>query len=635
MCGIAGLFDSEGLRAEPARMTAALERMRRRGPDDSGVWSDHHVNLGHRRLAIVDLSPSGHQPMVCSEERFVIVFNGEIYNHLELRSELEPPGGWRGTSDTETLLAAYRKWGADCLARLNGMFAFAIWDRAERRLFVARDRLGVKPLYYSQRGRLLGFASRPGALRALHADFESSINPVALRMYLEVGYVPAPLALHMGVNKLPPAHYLLADESGVRCVRYWDYRHIVPDAAWTNRPEEDLLDELDALVRRAVRLRLLADVPVGAFLSSGVDSALVVAAMCREGGAPPRAFTIGFDEREYDESSAAGDIARHLGVDHVVETLSVQSLLEVLPFFVDEFDEPFADSSAFPTMAVARLAGRHVKVALTGDGGDEAFGGYHYYGMMEHLHRVAEWRPRTRRAASELLARLPGHRNKLLAGVLGQETPVAQFHFMRSIAKDFGSVVTADETAGVNTESLFSQFASSLAVDLRSAEIGMRLDTGFVLPNLFMQKVDVASMGYSLEARCPLTDFHLVEWSARLPLHFKLRGGTTKYLLKKLLARYLPAQQVYRPKRGFGVPVAAWLRGPLRGWAQELLTDSRTMSRVPLDRAKLLELHRIHCSGARDAHPILWAALMLVCFVRRHELGESLPAVPLHTGRAA
>jgi asparagine synthase (glutamine-hydrolysing) len=641
MCGIAGLFDSRGLNADPARMDAALELMRRRGPDSSGTWQDTNVYLGHRRLAIVDLSPSGHQPMLSApsasgESRFVITFNGEIYNHAELRKELTPLGGWRGTSDTETLLAAYERWGTDCLARLNGMFAFAIWDRIERRLFLARDRLGVKPLYYAERDGFLAFASRPGALRMLDARLNSSMDPAALRLYMELGFIPAPFALHEGVRKLPAAHYLVADAGGVRVARYWDFRHLVPDPSWENRPEADLVDELDELVRRAVRLRLMSDVPLGAFLSSGVDSALVAASMCGEGGAPPRAFTIGFAEADYDESETSARIARHLRIEQTTETLSVSSLLSLLPQFVDEYDEPFADSSAYPTLALARLAGRHVKVALSGDGGDEAFGGYHYYGLLEKLGSADAWRPGARRTFGRLMARLPGHRFKLLAGALRPETVVSQFHFMRGIAKDFGPLLAPDLLAGApDSESLFAQFAASLAVDLKRAEVGMRLDTGFVLPNLYLQKVDVATMAYSVEARCPLTDFRLVEWAMRLPLRYKIQRGTSKYLLKKLLARYLPPELIYRPKKGFGVPVAAWLRGPLRGWAEELLHDTATMNRLPLDRAKLVELLRLHVSGARDAHPLLWATLMLVCYVARHERGSVLPDVPALAERAA
>ena len=625
MCGIAGLFDSSGLAADAGRMDAALDLMRRRGPDGAGTWHDSHAHLGHRRLSIVDLSPAGSQPMLSADGRFAITFNGEIYNHLELRCQLDPEGGWRGTSDTETLLAAYARWGSDCLGHLNGMFAFAIYDRRERRLFVARDRLGVKPLYYCARGTFIAFASRPGALRALDARINSPMNPHALGAYLQLGYIPAPLAFHQGVSKLPAAHHLEADERGVRVTRYWDFRHLRPEATDT-RSEEELLDELDEHVKRAVRLRLMSDVPLGAFLSGGTDSALVVAAMCGMGQAPPRAFTIGFAEPAYDESEASARIARHLRVEQTIESLSVDSLLSMLPQVIEEYDEPFADSSAFPTMALARLASRHVKVALSGDGGDEAFGGYHYYGLMDRLQRIEGWRPTHRRLLERLVDFVPGHRAKLLAGALAPETPAGRFLFMRGIGKDFGPVMAQEIlTTGVESSDLFEQYAASFATDLEHAEIGMRLDTGFVLPNLFLQKVDVASMAYSLEARCPLTDFRLVEWAMRLPLRYKMRAGTHKYLLKKLLTRYLPAELVYRPKQGFGIPVAAWLRGPLKGWALELLNDSSTMSRLPLDRPKLDQLMRTHASGARDAHPLLWAVLMLACFVARHERGESLP----------
>ncbi len=636
MCGIAGIIDSSGLASDAGRMCAALDTMKRRGPDSSGVWNDEHAHFGHRRLAIVDLSATGHQPMLSPDGRYVITFNGEIYNHAELRQELTPTGGWRGTSDTETLLSAYQAWGTGCLARLNGMFAFAIWDRVERRLFLARDRLGVKPLYYAQRASCVAFASRPGALRALDGRLDSPMDPQALRMYLELGYIPAPLALHLGVRKLPPAHYLLADDKGVRVARYWDFRHLVPEVSWESRGEDDLMDELDELVKRAVRLRLMSDVPLGAFLSGGVDSALVAACMCGESGAPPRAFTIGFAEPAYDESEVSARIARHLRIEQTTETLSVSELMSLLPQYVEEFDEPFADSSAFPTLALARLAGRHVKVALSGDGGDEAFGGYHYYEIMERLGRTDEWRPEARRAFGRLIGHLPGHRVKLLSGALQPENPIARFHFLRGIGKDFGPVLAPEVLAsGPDSGELFAQFAASLAVDLRRAEIGMRLDTGFVLPNLYLQKVDVATMAHSVEARCPLTDYRLVEWAMRLPLRFKIQRGVSKHLLKKLLSRYLPAELVYRPKKGFGIPVADWLRGPLKGWAHELLADSGTMNRLPLDRPRLQELLRLHCSGERDAHPLLWAVLMLACHVARHERGMSLPDVPATTERAA
>jgi asparagine synthase (glutamine-hydrolysing) len=628
MCGIAGLFDPEGIPDDPEPMRRSLERLRLRGPDDGRVWREDRVVLGHRRLAIVDLSDAGSQPMQSADGRHVIVFNGEIYNHAELRQELAPVGGWRGGSDTETLLEAFRAWGVDCLRRINGMFAFAIWDRQQQRLFAARDRLGVKPLYYAQANGGLGFASRPGALRVLDPAFAGAIDEQALRSYLELGYIPAPFALHQGIRKLSAAHYLLADARGVRVNRYWDYRHLVPDVAANARREDDLLDEFDELLRRAVRLRLMADVPVGAFLSGGVDSALVVACMRREAPVRPACFTIGFQEPEFDESRAASDIARHLGVEHTTESLNVRSLLELLPTFVDQYDEPISDSSAFSTMAAARLARRHVKVALSGDGGDEAFAGYHYYSLTQRVQQLASWPPAGRRALASVLQKLPGHRGKLLAGALNPRGSVALFHFLRSCAKDFGAPLLPDSLARTeDSVAQFAQFAASFAMDLSSADVGMRLDTGFVLPNLYLQKVDVASMAFSLEVRCPFTDYHLVEWAMKLPLRYKLRGGVTKYLAKKLLSRHLPAEQVHRQKQGFGVPVAAWLRGPLRGWANDLLNDRAAFDRVPLDRARLLAIMRQHETGQRDAHPVLWASLMLLCYVRRHELDADLPHV--------
>ena len=634
MCGIVGVFDSGAHLPPPERFAACLDRLQRRGPDDAGTWSNSVLRLGHRRLAIIDLSPTGHQPMVSADGRFVIVFNGEIYNHGELRPQLSPPGGWAGSSDTETLLEAYRQWGPGCLERLNGMFAFAIWDNTERRLFVARDRMGVKPLYYSWSDGRFVFASRPSAMTGLLAGGGAEIDPQSLRIYLELGYIPAPLSLYRKVRKLAPGHWMSVDARGPRTTRYWDYRHISPDASLLKRSENELIDELDELIRRATRMRLISDVPLGAFLSGGVDSAYIVAAMKAVGVAAPKAFSIAFKEEDYNEGPAAIAIARHIGVDHVVETLSVGDLLGLLPLYVDEFDEPFADSSAFPTLAVARLARRHVTVALTGDAGDELFGGYHYYPLIESLARTRDWPHGVKRMLQATLSRMPMHKAKLLAGALGPSTRVGIFNYLRSFAKDFSPLVEPDvlDRTGSSND-VFERTALGFAPGLTSAEVGMRLDLGLTLVDGYLQKVDVATMALSLEARCPFVDYRMVEWSMRLPVEFKLRGRHTKYLLKKGLCRYLPPSFVYRPKRGFGVPVAQWLRGPLRSWAENLLYDDSLVSRLPLEKARLRELFRLHTSGARDAHPLLWAALMLLCYVVRHERGTDLP--PVASQRAA
>ncbi len=628
MCGILGLFNPSGGLLPSDTFDAALDRLKLRGPDDSGIWRDEGVLLGHRRLAIVDLSSAGHQPMESFDRRYVIVFNGEIYNHRELRPRLNRGNAWRGASDTETLVEAYRTWGVECLKHINGMFAFAIWDRTERTLFVARDRLGVKPLYYFDRNGKFGFGSRPGALSMLVGDGSLEVDPEGLRIYLELGYIPAPLSFHRDIRKLAAGHYLLVSARGVRRVRYWDFRSIKPDPSMNSRPEGDLVEELDSLVQNAVKARLMSDVPLGAFLSGGVDSALVVAAMKGAGVQHPKTFTIGFTEQAYNEGPAAARAAQYLGVDHVHETLDVNSLLDLLPTYVQEFDEPFADSSAFPTMAVARLARRHVTVALSGDGADELFGGYHYYPLIDRLSPMLEWNAKTKRSAGRLFSALPWHRTKLLAGALQCGDVVALFHYLRSVGKDYPSLVNADILRSTpNSESWFAHFASGFAVDLSAAEYAMRLDAGLTLPYLFLQKVDVATMAFSLEARCPMTDYRLVEWAMRLPMEFKVRNGQTKYLLKKVLGKYLPDDCVYRPKMGFGVPLAKWLRGPLRSWAEELVHDDTLMSRLPLEKEPVRELLRQQLDGDRESHPLLWSVLMLLCFVQTHGARRALPVV--------
>jgi asparagine synthase (glutamine-hydrolysing) len=628
MCGILGLFNPNGVKTTSEIFDSALDRLRLRGPDDLGTWHDECVLFGHRRLAIVDLSPSGRQPMESSDRRYVIVLNGEIYNHREIRPRLSPRGPWRGTSDTETLLEAYRTWGVNCLDHINGMFAFAIWDRTERTLFVARDRLGVKPLYYFDQDGTFGFGSRPGALSQLLSEGALEIDPEALRVYLELGYVPAPLSFQRNIRKLPAGYYLLVNSGGARRVRYWDFRSIKPDPSMSSRPEGELIEELDHLTQSAVKLRLMSDVPLGAFLSGGVDSGLVVAAMKAAGVTHPKTFTIAFKEKSFNEGPAAAQTAEHLGVDHVHETLDVDSLLNLLPTYIQEYDEPFADSSAFPTLAVARLARRHVTVALTGDGADELFGGYHYYPLIDRLSRTIGWRATTKRSVGRLFRSLPWHRTKLLAGALDCRDVVGLFHFLRSVGKDYPPLVTEDiEQSTANSESWFGQFSTAFAMDLTASESAMRLDMGLTLPELFLQKVDVATMAFSLEARCPMTDYHLVEWAMRLPMHFKVRNGESKYLLKKVLSKYLPAECVYRPKMGFSVPLAQWLRGPLRTWAHELVYDDTLMSRVPLDAERVRALLRQQAAGERESHPLLWSVLMLLCFVQTHGARRALPVM--------
>ena len=391
------------------------------------------------------------------------------------------------------------------------------------------------------------------------------MNPEALRIYLELGYVPAPLSFHEGIRKLPPAHYLLVNERGVRQVRYWDFRCVAPERSWSARPEGGLIDELKALIADAVKIRLMSDVPLGAFLSGGVDSALVVAAMKSAGVEHPKAFTIGFKERAFQRGTGGRAHRRTAGRRTMWSRPSMSTICSgCFPVYVDQFDEPFADSSAFPTLALARLARRHVTVALSGDGADELFGGYHYYSMIGRIRPALRWPGARKRRIRQGCSMLPGRVAGCSRGRSAATGTVGLFNYLRSPAKHSSSLIDpgiAATTSG--SQSWFEQFAAGFAVDLSAAETGMRLDAGFTLPDLFLQKVDIATMAFSLEARCPLMDYRLVEWAMRLPLEYKLGRGQTKYLLRKALCTQLPRISSIGPKMGFGVPIASWLRGTL------------------------------------------------------------------------
>jgi asparagine synthase (glutamine-hydrolysing) len=606
MCGLIG---ATGYAVDSARAQAAIDLLAWRGPDDRGLWSEQETVLAHCRLSIIDLSPGGHQPMVSADGRYVLTYNGEIYNYRELRAELG--GDWRSDSDSEVILRAYARWGKQFLGRLRGMFALGIWDRQEKRLLLARDRLGVKPLYYAQRDGAVLFASRPQALFAYDPQLSSAIDLAGLSLYLEAGYFPAPFTLYSAVRKLPAGHLLEFAGGKMSISAYWTALGIEPIAAWRDRPEGDLLDELDALLTASVKARLISDVPLGAFLSGGIDSSTVVALMSKLASGPVKTFTIAFREPQYDESRHAAAVAKAFGTAHQQEILSVDDLLALVPSFHEHFDEPFFDSSAFPALAVSRLARKQVTVALGGDGGDELFGGYHYYSI---LHRVAPAfrMPQVLRSAAARMIRLaPSHRAQLLARTLSEEEPLKAFRFMRSIAKDFGSVMLEPHAS---LDRAFAATVAQMPNGLTAAEQAMRLDLTHILPEEYLQKTDLSSMSYALEAREPLLDHELVEWSMKLPLEWKLRGGKSKYLLRRLAERYLPREIVERPKQGFGVPIDRWLRSPLRGWARERLEDRRLYERFPLDRRRVLQLLDLHLSGKRDTHPLLWAVLMLAPF---------------------
>ena len=619
-----------------------------RGPDDGGVWSDAEagIALGHRRLAILDLSPHGAQPMASASGRWEIVYNGEIYTYRALRDELEraghaPRGGWRGGSDTEVVLASVEAWGVEAsLERFEGMFALGLWDRANRALWLARDRMGQKPLYVGRAGSDVVFGSELKALRA-HPAFEGAIDPAALDLYLRRGYVPGPLSIYQGVAKLPPGSVLKLDASMsgldvpalvAQATPYWSATASV--AAGVAHPFEGSDAEAEAALAehldRAVGMRLVADVPVGALLSGGVDSTAVVAAAQRVAASPVKTFTIGFTEAAYDESGAARAIASHLGTDHTELVVTPSDALAVVPKLPALYDEPFADSSQIPTFIVSELARRSVTVALSGDGGDELFLGYNRHALVPSVWNRVGSVPRSLRRAGAGAVRavppgawerayglvhpvLPGGRRVALLGeklhklarVVDAENPIGVYRGL----VDNGSQAVVLGLAGGALDPLDAA-VTSLPSDLSISQRMALLDTLTYLPDDIHVKVDRATMGVSLEARAPFMDHTLAEFAWSLPETMCLRDGVGKWILRRVVERSVPAHLMDRPKAGFGVPIDAWLRGPLREWAEALLDERRLREQGLLDPVPIRSAWDAHLSGRRNEHHALWAVLM-------------------------
>ena len=602
MCGIAGWFDARGFFEPEARATLAAmtDAIRHRGPDDAGAWVDGGagIALGFRRLAILDLSAAGRQPMVSASGRYTVVFNGEIYNFRALRDELEASGhSFRGHSDTEVLLAAVSAWGLrPALDRFNGMFAIALWDRVARVLHLCRDRGGEKPLYYAWMGRTLLFGSELKALRR-HPSFVGEVDRGAVARYLRRGYLAAPLSIYRGVRKLPPGTLLSvgAERTDAVPVPYWSWRAVAEQGAadpFTGSAEQ-AVEELDRLLRDAVRLRLESDVPLGAFLSGGVDSSLIVGIMQALNDRPVRTFTIGFLDPRFDETARAADVARHLGTDHTARYVTAADARDVIPRLPELYDEPFTDSAQIPTHLVAALARREVTVCLSGDAGDEVFGGYPRFWHTATVSGLLGRMPRGARGALAGLLRgavrgerwlspldgltgLFGRRRRLgdrlrwIADAVAVEPPEALYHYVMSLWRDPGEVVPGTD------EPLDALARPEEWARLPTAtERTMFLDAVTHLPGQMLTKVDRATMAVSLEARVPLLDPRIIAFAARLPLAMKVRGGTGKWILRQLAYRYVPRALLDRPKHGFNVPITAWLRGPLRPWAEALLDEGR------------------------------------------------------------
>jgi len=638
MCGLCGLIEPDAptesdLRHAVGRMNDTLVH---RGPDDQGLWLDlaAGVALGHRRLSILDLSPLGHQPMVSHCGRYVLAFNGEIYNYLALRRDLGETVPWRGHSDTEVLLAWISRRGvAVTLPQLNGMFAFALWDRQERRLTLARDRLGEKPLYYGwNRGRFL-FGSELKALTA-HPHWQGTLDRDALAAYLRLSYVPAPHSIYQGIRKLEPGTSATLDQGQQTPVirAYWTAREAVERglAAPFDGSRAQALDALESLLSDAVGLRMQADVPLGAFLSGGIDSTAVVALMQAQSTKPVRTFSIGFHETGFDEAPHARQVAAHLGTDHTELYVTAQHGIETIVDLPRLWDEPFGDSSQIPTLLVSRMARRDVTVCLSGDGGDELFGGYSRYLWTRDTWRRIGWVPLgLRRAlAGAVTAIAPGTWDRLLRpfgrllpgplaianpgdrlhkaiDVLTGDSPEALYLRMVSHWNDPAAlVIGAREPASVLTDPTRRPRTGSITESM------MFMDSCLYLPDDILVKVDRASMGVGLEARVPLLDHRVFEFAWSLPLRWKVRGRLGKLPLRHIVERHVPRALMDRPKMGFGVPIEHWLRGPLRDWAEALLARDRLLADGILRPEPIRAKWEEHLAGRRNWSYYLWDLLM-------------------------
>lgn len=635
MCGIAGFLAPSPLGPDAESIVRAMgSRLSHRGPDGSGQWQDPEagIALAHRRLAIVDLTSAGHQPMASVDGRWVISFNGEIYNHTALRRELEGEGRapvWQGHSDTETLLAAIAAWGVEKAIRWSvGMFAIALWDRRERVLSLVRDRMGEKPLYYGTQGGVLLFGSELKALRA-HPSYQDRIDRGALGLLLRHGYIPEPWTINEEIFKLPPGTILRVRtpmDAKRDAEPYWSVANSALAGARTSEylNDSEAVDALDGLLRQSIEGQRMADVPIGAFLSGGIDSSATVAIMQALSPVPVRTFTIGVPDSALDESTQARAVAEYLGTCHTELVVTPEEALRTIPDLARIYCEPFADPSQIPTYLVSRLARSEVTVALSGDGGDELFGGYDRY---RWARGVAAVPVQIRRAVGAILRTMPAEAWSRLLDPVAPLLPSELRHpgradrlrklsvLLRAPSDDaiyteivsFWSKATTPVIGAVDRVTSFAKPQPELT-DFTARM--MLLDLCTYLPDDILVKVDRAAMAVSLETRIPLLDHRIVEFSHRLPLHQRVRGGKSKWVLRELLNRYVPHALVDRPKKGFGVPIHDWLRGPLRGWADDLLSEDRLRRADFIDWKPVRCLWQEHLSGKGDWGYRLWPILM-------------------------
>ncbi len=634
MCGIAGLYALTPRADLPAIVTRMTDAIAHRGPDGSGIWQDAEhpgIVLGHRRLAILDLSPLGAQPMESHSGRYWCVYNGEIYNYQDVEAELRALGhSFKGRSDTEVFLSALDQWGLNqTCQKIIGMYAFIIWDRKEKTIHLMRDRLGKKPLYVGWAGDTIVMGSELKALRA-HPQFDGRLNNAALRLYMKYGFVQAPHSIYESVWTLPPGSRLTipvasltaGEDLSKRFERYWDLTRVVTQAGTHRRNLSDAqaTQEFDDLLRLCVKERMISDVPLGAFLSGGIDSSTIVALMQAQSGRPVKTYAIGFDNPKFNEAPYAAEVARHLGTDHHEMILTDQDALNVIPLLPAMYDEPFADISQIPTYLVAKFARADVTVALSGDGGDEMLGGYNRHTMVPKIWNRTRFVPAPlRRMLADAIGSLTqdqwerlfryreqqGQPMQKLAGVLRQNSPHGIYDFLLSANPGGDELVLA----GITPQGPLDDPTREISGFGLSEQL-MYKDALSYLPDDILVKVDRAAMAVSLEARAPLLDKRIADYVWTLPVNMKIRGGQGKWLLRQVLKKYVPEAMFERPKRGFAPPINAWLRGALKDWAGDLLNADRLKTDGVLDADAVQALWHDHLLGRANAGPQLWTILM-------------------------
>jgi asparagine synthase (glutamine-hydrolysing) len=648
MCGLTGYLSTQNTVETPeillSNMAAAIAN---RGPDDSGIWHDPQAGIGlaHRRLSILDLSPAGHQPMHAANGRYVMVYNGEIYNHKKLLAELEQAGqapALRGHSDTEILLACFEVWGIEAtLHRSIGMFALAVWDRKTLTLTLTRDRIGEKPLYYGWQGDTFLFGSELKALRA-HPAFRPEIDRNALCLYMRYNYIPAPYSIYQGIAKLLPGCLLSVSlkQRDPQIKAYWSGAETAVQGK--KRPfigsAEDSVTALESLLKDAIGQQMIADVPLGAFLSGGIDSSTVVALMQLQSSLPVKTFSIGFHDDLYNEAACAKAVAQYLGTDHTELYVSSEDGMAVIQRLPMLYDEPFADSSQIPTFLVSQMARQYVTVSLSGDAGDELFAGYNRYSITDRIWSNLFRIPRPlRKLTSNAITRIsPASWNRIAealqnivpifkqwanvgeklhkgAGVMVSQSAADLYRGMVSHWQDPASVVIG----GAEPPTYLTDNIPALD-GLNTVERMMALDLLTYLPDEILCKVDRAAMGVSLESRVPFLDHRVVEFAWRLPTEYKLREGQTKWVLRQVLYRHVPKELIERPKMGFGVPIDSWLRGPLRDWAEDLLDESRLRQEGYFNPAPIRQKWAEHLSGRRNWQHLLWIVLMFNAWLKEN-----------------